>query len=468
MVVHTHFDRNNTILLNDVTNTGRNPVTELFYGGELGNTNYSRFLFHFDETKLRELYSGGTFTDLTKLTHTLKMTNTGSFDGDLLGKTACGGKQRACSFDLILFSIDQEWDEGVGYDFETCRFIGGAVAKTSICPSNWLESQTNVSWSGGNGVYSGSSSGVTINTQHFEIGNEDIEIDITSAVNAIITGDTNYGFGIAYTRVLEETPTNELQYVGFFTRHTNTFYEPFIESNYNCPIQDDRNNFFLDKANRLYLYTNVGANPTNLDFIPSVKILDSDGELFSSYTSSDVTHVTKGVYCIDVQIPTSSAATDCMIFSDVWSGVTINGVTRSDVELEFVLKDCDGYYNIGSDDATPKKYGFSISGVRRDERIKRGDIRKVFVTAKIPYTVNQSEIIDDLQYRLFVKEGKNEYTVIDYQDVHRTANHNYFLLDTGNLIPNTYYLDVKVTSNLEVSTIKQITSFDIISQSELR
>ena len=58
--------------------------------------------------------------------------------------------------------------------------------------------------------------------------------------------------------------------------------------------------------------------------------------------------------------------------------------------------------------------------------------------------------------------------VIDFQDVERAFNHNYFLLHTESLIPNTYYMDVKVSSNNEVSTIKEILSFDIVSQSELR
>jgi len=467
MVIRTYFDRNNTIIYNDVINTGRNPVTELFYGGAEDTIKYSRFLFHFDESRIRELYSGGTFTDLSKLTHTLKMTNTGSFDGELLGTTTCDGKDRACSFDLILFNINQQWDEGVGYDFGECRFIGEGGA-TSVCPSNWLEAQTNTAWSGGNGVYSGSTSAFTITTQHFEFGNENIEMDITDVVNGIITGDTNYGFGLAYTRTLEQIDQDNLQYVGFFTRHTNTFYEPYLESTYDCPIRDDRSNFYLDKANRLYLYTNVGGNPVNLDFKPSVKILDNNGTLFSSMTSNDVTHVTKGVYCVDVTVPTTSAYTDCMMFTDVWSGVTIDGISRGEVELEFVLVDCDKYYNIGDNADLPKQYGFSVTGIRRDEKIWRGDVRKVSVSARIPFTVNQVDIIDNLEYRLYVKEGRNELTVIDFQDVHRTNNRNYFLLDTESLIPNTYYLDIKVESNQEVSTIKDILSFDIVSQSELR
>jgi hypothetical protein len=49
MVIKTYFDKNNTIVSNSNVNTGLNPVTELFYGGNSGQEKYSRFLFHFDE-----------------------------------------------------------------------------------------------------------------------------------------------------------------------------------------------------------------------------------------------------------------------------------------------------------------------------------------------------------------------------------------------------------------------------------
>jgi hypothetical protein len=468
MVKRTFFDRNNTIIYNNVTNTGRNPVAELFYGGRDAENKYSRFLFYFDETNLKELHTGGTYTDLSKLKHTLRLTNTGSFDKELMGKTTCDGKDRACSFDLILFPIGQTWDEGVGYDYDACSiFIGGDATSTSICPSNWVEAQTNISWSGGNGTYTGSTTAKT-KTIHFEQGNENIELDISDIVNGYLTGGTNHGLGLAFTRSLELTETGSYQYVGFFTRHTQTFYEPHVETVYDCHITDDRANFYLDKPNKLYLYVNAGGEPTNLDVNPSVQIIDNNGAVFSSITSNDVTHVTKGVYCVEVIVPTTSTYTDCYLFNDIWGGITIGGVARPDIEMDFALVDSNKYYNIGNNDTMPQKYGFNVSGIRRDERIKRGDIRRVQVTARIPYTTNQTALIDGLQYRLYVKEGRNEYTVIDFQDVERSFNHNYFLLDTESLIPNTYYLDIKVSSNNEITTIKDTLSFDIVSQSELR
>tara|TARA_R110000868_G_scaffold411442_1_gene703953 strand:- start:282 stop:965 length:684 start_codon:yes stop_codon:yes gene_type:complete len=224
----------------------------------------------------------------------------------------------------------------------------------------------------------------------------------------------------------------------------------------------------LDKPNKLYLYVNLGGTPTNLDSIPSVVINDSEGNVFSAYTPSAVTQVTKGVYSIDIIVPTTNNNTPDMMFNDTWSGVTINGINRPNITLDFALKDSTSWYNIGDNSYLPKKVGIVASGIQRGERVKRGDIRKVIIQTKIPYTVNQEQKVDNVEYRLYVKEGRNELTIIDYQPVEMANNHNYFLLDTLSFLPNTYYVDIKVTSNLEVSTLAEVLYFDITSLSELR
>tara|TARA_R110000782_G_scaffold65140_1_gene132663 strand:- start:3113 stop:4504 length:1392 start_codon:yes stop_codon:yes gene_type:complete len=460
MVIRTFFDKNNTIVKNQLVNTGLNPVTELFYGDSFGSEKYSRFLFHFDGTRLINLYTGGTYTDLTKLKHTLRMTNTASFDTDLLNSTM-GSKERASSFDLIVFEVNQIWDNGVGYDYDVCNNLQGDCAYSNK-PSNWVEAQTGVFWDNGTGVYSGSPSGITISTQHFDKGNENIEIDITDYVNGIITGNTNNGLGIAFGRGYELMSSSCPQYVGFFTNNTQTFYEPFVETIYDNHITDDRHNFILDKPNKLYLYTNVNGNPINLDTKPSVNI---DG--YSSYTPSQVNHISKGVYSIDLLVDSASGVIDT-ILNDEWSGISINGVSRPNITLDFVLKDSMEYYNLGSNAMLPKQVAVSIGGLLNKEKIKRGDIRKVIVSARIPYTVEQTQYIDNLKYRLYVSEGGPELTVIDFQPVEMTNNHYYFLLDTASLIPNTYYLDVLATSNLETTTLKNVIQFDIVNQVDLR
>jgi len=474
MVLHTYFDKNNTIIKGDTMNTARNPIFELFYGGDIiaekgitadtHTTQISRIIFHFDETRLRELHSSGFYPDITKMKHTLKMTNTELFDPSLLGGYTCDIKRRASSFDLVLFKINQDWDEGVGYDYDDTVYQGTSdVNETnSHAPSNWYSASTLTPWIGGPGIYSGLTSGETIGTQHFNVGNENIEIDITDAVNAIITGDTNYGFGIAFDNLYEEMPTNELQYVGFFSRFTQTFFEPFVETVYDEHISDDRALFYKDKLNKLYLYVNLGNNPTDLDFLPTVTVYDNNGDVFSAYTGSNVTHVTKGIYSIDIVVPTSGY-TDCVMFEDVWSNISINGIQRPDIELDFTLMDSDGFYNIGQEDFLPQKFGLSIHGIQREEQIIRGDIRKVLVSARIPYTINQTKTIDGLEYRLYTKEGANQYTVIDYQPVEMAFTHNYFLLDTNSLIPTTYYIDIRLTNNLSVKTYNDVISFDVVS-----
>lgn len=464
MVIRTFFDKNNTLIKKSYLNTGRNPVTELFYGGEGKGNQYSRFIFHFDTSRLVDFYSGGTFSDLSKLTHKLKLTNTASFNYDLLNGTM-GTKDRACSFDLIVFTVNQLWDEGVGYDFQECGLIAGDCA-VSYGPSNWIYPRTGEYWSGGSGTYSGSPS--IIATQHFDFGNENMEVDITNYVNSVLTGNTNYGLGIAYARQYELTETSSLQYVGFFTRHTQTFYEPYLETLYSNHIKDDRNNFFLDKPNKLYLYVNLAGTPTNLDSLPSVNIYNENNELFEYIDSTQVTHVTKGVYSIDITVPTTGSTKEGYLYNDVWSDIIINGVSRPDVSLEFQLMNSLGYYNIGAADSLPKSVGVNISGIKNLEKIKRGDIRKVIVSARIPYTVEQTQNISDLKYRLYVREGRNEVTVIGFQPIEIASNYNYFLLDTQSLIPNTYYLDILCESNLEITTLKEVINFTIVSESNYR
>jgi hypothetical protein len=477
MVIRTYFDRNNTIILDGYANTGRNPVSELYYGGGSTNKSYSRFLFHFDETRLKNLHNGGTFPNLGLLKHTLIMTNTGAFDLNLLGRDTPYGKQRASSFDLVVFKLPQNWDEGVGYDYNIDVPLqepsyqntnGAGITVYSTNPSNWTYAQTNLPWNNGPGTYTGSPTPIMVGTQHFEQGNENLEIDITDIVNTYLTGATNYGLGIAFPNSYEETVTTDFQVVGFFTRHTQTFYEPYVETTYSCHIKDDRTDFYLDKPNRIYLYVNINGTPTNLDELPTVNVYDNCGTIISSYTQNDIAHCTKGVYYIDLLVQTGGNNESGVIINDVWGNIKINGINRPDIELSVELKDSLDYYNIGDADDLPKKVGFNISGINHNEKIKRGDIRKVLVSTRIPYTVNQTQKIDRLDYRLYVKEGKNEFTVIDYQPLEMTPNTNYFLLDTASLIPNTYYLDVKYESNLEVSTNREVLKFDIISQVELR
>ena len=70
MVIRTYIEKNNTIIKNSEVNTGRNPIAELYYGGQESTTDYTRHLLYFDVEGLQEKYNNGEFGDLSKLTGT--------------------------------------------------------------------------------------------------------------------------------------------------------------------------------------------------------------------------------------------------------------------------------------------------------------------------------------------------------------------------------------------------------------
>ena len=147
-------------------------------------------------------------------------------------------------------------------------------------------------------------------------------------------------------------------------------------------------------------------------------IKDEDGDVFSAITSAQTIQTSTGIYYADVFVPVTED--DCVLFSDTWSDININGISRSDVTLNFEVKSDDEYYNFGDSESLPIEYMVSLSGIKRDEKIKRGDKRKVFVNARLPYTINQSSVIDGLQYRMWIREGTTQVNVIDWEDVNRS------------------------------------------------
>ena len=311
-------------------------------------------------------------------------------------------------------------------------------------------------------------------TQKFDHGDENIEFSNTSLdneINARLTSPvvTNVLYGVSFIPALENiTGTTESYSVGFFSRHTQTFFEPFLETVIRNPnnwsqgdnIRDDRASFNLNVLNRLflYLYDNDG-NPICLDWPPKVMINDCDGLTVGTTQSHKLTC---GVYYIDYSLSTIQQTTPVQ-YTDVWTHLTVNGGTPlPNITNEFIVYD-EGY-TIGTETVTPKIYGYSISGIKEDEKITGGDIRKIYVSAREPYTTNKTVLVNNIQYRLYVREGNTQIDVIPWSMVNRTFTDNYFLLDTSWMIPNEYHLDIKSTSNQQVDTYSKVIKFQIINE----
>jgi hypothetical protein len=497
-ILRSYINKNNTITSNSYVNTARNPVIELNFGASdfiVPNYGYTRYIFDLGLDLLRENISSGVISTgcTTGMTHTLKMTNTSSFDNELLNTFMTNSRRRATSFDLILFRIPktsgdtgdpQLWDEGVGYDYNDFNLSknsaqGGQSPLTyvderafSTRPSNWYQTTTTSSWSQP-GIYNNKNegsvnySGLTIVTrQHFELGNEDIDMDMTDEINGILNGTITgvTGWGIAYVPDVENiTGLTDSYSVAFFSKSTQTFYQPYLLTNYNDLIQDDRNLFLKNQTNRLFLYVYQNGDLVNLDNLPTVTIEDRNGTIVAGMNNLPTCLITKGVYEVIVPNGFTAYPTPCM-FYDTWSNLEINGEAIPNVTNQFTLQQYNAGIQIGSLSKEPQKFGFDFYGILQNEKILNSDIRKVGVTIKKAYTGQQLLQNISAFYRVYVKEGTTEVQVQDWTPINRTPNEYYFIFDMRDKIPNQYYVDIQVNTSGEKDTYKRELTFQIVNK----
>jgi hypothetical protein len=402
-------------------------------------------------------------------------------------------RRRATSFDLILFRIPktsgdtgnpQFWDEGVGYDYSDFNIaknsaIGGSAPLTyvdsraySTRPSNWYQTTTIDDWSQP-GIYNNRNdgsvnfSGLTIVArQHFDLGNEDINMDMTEEINGVLNGSITgvTGWGLAYLPQIENiTGLTDSYSVAFFSKYTQTFYQPYLLTDYDDLIVDDRNQFLKSQENKLFLYIYQNGDFANLDSDPVVRIQDRNGDAVTGMATLSTCLKTKGVYEVIVPNGFSGYPTPCM-FYDVWSGLTINGQSLPNVQNQFILQPYINGIQIGTVSQDPEIFGFNFYGIKQNEQILNTDIRKVGVTIKQAYTGQQVLLNVSASYRVYVMEGTTEVQVQDWTPLNRTPNQYYFIFDMRDKIPNQYFVDIQVNTSGEKDTYKQQLTFQIVNK----
>ena len=488
MVYKSYISKWNTIVSNSKINTGLNPISELVYGKD---TIVSRALFYFDHSNVKKLLDDGIMADMSKMKHTLHITNAGSLDFTQLHQCETSSinenkKIRAASFDIIFFLIPKHWDRGKGFDYSKTYLNFGFYSPTPIDPtrlvsedaSNWFKRENGLLWDE-EGVYSNDTlslecdkwacgeDSIVIGRQHFDYGNENINIDITDTFNKFLSGELeNYGIGMAYSPLLEVSDSKYENYSGWLTDKTNTFFEPYVETRYDDVVSDDRSNFVLNKNNKLYLYCTIGQHLEDLDASPLVTIkngeeeviTDSNGVLMENIESKKFS---KGIYYIDLKLSKKDFEADTMLY-DTWDGIIYQGTELDAVELDFTLKDTPNFFNIGNSmEANNITYNPSIHGILEKETIKRGDIRKLVINARPSYTYNTYELMDSLDFRLYIKDGTREIDVIEWDRVNKAFTENYYVLDTNILIPQRYYVDVRINYGMNSIIHHDVLSFDI-------
>ena len=401
------------------------------------------------------------------------MTNTIRYAPQFIGKKSYSDViNRATAFSLDLFNINQDWQEGSGYDFTYSNkqdlYTLQPLPEIPEQASNWTARTTASGWTVAGAYISGTSQ--IIGSQTFEVGNENMEIDITDYINQRLFGTgytgtsayngSSFGLGIKFPDDIEALETEYRNSVAFHAKHTNTFYDPFIETVIDDQIVDDRNYFYLDKDNDLYLYVNIGNFPQNI-IVNKVDIYDWENNLVQTLTGNSIQNVSRGVYKITVNVD-SQTFPDAVLFRDVWS-VTINSRT-TEFEGEFYLISQDKYYTFNlNNEIDFRNYFFYFWGINEKENIRAGNIRKVRLTIKELYSNQNNFLPLDIEYRLYTTVGaKYEIDIIPYTAVNRTSNGYEFDLDTSWLIPQDYYLQIRL-KNGNYYENKQTLSFTVVN-----
>lgn len=209
------------------------------------------------------------------------------------------------SFDVTVHPVNVAWDEGRGLDVEDYYDKGFA---------NWVKPTATSQWTSGSD-YSNSN---TV-TAHFDDGFEDLDVDVTSIVNAwLVSGTVNNGFLIKLTSSIEANNDYNDYYIKRFYGRVSNFLDrrPYIEAKWNDCKRDDRTNMKWNKTGSLFLHNVVNGQLTNLSVGQNalkVIIADLSGTLIT-LTGSYVG--TTGIYSASFSLPTGSYSGS--LFYDRW------------------------------------------------------------------------------------------------------------------------------------------------------
>lgn len=450
-------------------NSGQNAVTDLWYGGGGTDTaperrnSISRFIIKFDLSELSDKFSLKEINENLVSSYKLKLKN--AIPGDRILEPEYEfdvlDKRVAASYDLIVFPINKDWDEGRGYDLYKENYLVKQRGNPLITGySNWNSATSVIDWDAP-GVYENptASTAVTIYvTQHFDIGNEDIDVDVTSIINDWLSGGSeNYGFGIAYRRDYELLSTDTRYISSFFTEKTNTAFKPYIEVSYNQSFLDDRMQVTNNRTSRLFLYTFSGNNAVNYFSAGTVEIQTLAGA--SVYTGLTPTQQENGVYYVDVLM---SAATRGQQYKDVWQNITfVPGIDQQSISQVFTIKDNFYLNNVPQ----VNEYSISVYGISDNSILSIGETNKVFVDLRVNYSSrNQPETAYDLKYRMVMN---NQVEVIPWTSVNQAVinkcKSNYFVLETSWLLHNqTYRIEYRVDEFGTKRVLPNSTVFKVI------
>lgn len=404
-VYRIYASKSNTIASSSAfenLNSSQNPVSDIWYGGGFIENNVyrensiSRLLLYFDISKLTSKFDDFTINSGTVTSYKLVIKNAIPSDKILIPEyqNATLNKAISSSFDLIAFPINKEWDEGRGYDLMESKYLLQTAGNLNITGfSNWNYAKSNDPWTEP-GIYNNPTASTNFySIQHFALGSEDINMDITNIVNNWLSGGSqNYGIAIAYSRPFELESGNTRYISSFLTQKTNSAFKPYLEVNYNQVIKDDRNTVTNNRPCRLFLYTFSGNQAVNFYSSSTVSIKTQNNT--NVITGLVPKKLCRGTYYVDIWM---SAATPGQRYKDVWEGVTFNpGYDKTDFVQFFDIN--PNYYTNNS--RSINDYVVSTYGLNNNDILQTDELIRVYADTRVNYTLKNPRTDFGLEYRL--------------------------------------------------------------------
>ncbi len=360
-------------------------------------------------------------------------------------------------FSASVAIVSQSWDEGYGLDMEAYSDNGwdNYYNKGSGC--NWLYATSGTLWTAQGGSYLTESK--YIYNYSFESGVEDLEVDVTNAVEDWIKGiNSNNGFLVFLSGNFEDGNLQRSFYTKKFSaRGTQYFFKkPIIEARWATVVTDDRNNFFAsssllessDNIMNLYFYNKVKGTLKNIpgNIIPGVKFY-TDSSLTSEISSSYkvISNPNTGIYRLQTAINTTAS-----VLYDKWYN------TSSLVQYFSSSFDVNQVLNYDYDNQN--EYVINITNLKSNYKTNENARFKIFAREKdwqpTIYTVANNIIentqIQNLYYKIF--RLSDNYVVVDYSTgslayakTSYDSNGNYFDIDM-NIFEKDYAYGIKLAT----------------------
>lgn len=458
MVTRTFLSKSNTIVKGSKENLGLNPISILTYGKKV-----SRCLLYFEIENIKKLISEEGY-DAKDLKHVLKMTNCGSVDFF----TKFKDYERTSSFNLILYRMPLLWDEGIGFDETGDYWITGKKIYSEN-GSSWYQAWNGFNWQGVNNVsgqtctegvfssdyleeqyvnYINGNESIVVGEQHFDHGNENLSIDITAYVNSCLNGEPNNGLLLVFDPYLETSKKENTQYVGFFNGHTNTIFAPVIETRLATDYgKDCSSDFKRNKTNKIFLNVNQA-----LDEAPICQVsFDPD---FEASATPEVYKVNSFKYYVEIKCTTN----DKMLYVK-WGNIKVDGIEMDNIEQDITIK--PNSVQVGAA-VTSQKFEPSLFWINDNADMVQGERKAVGVEFNTPY-VSQIFYPEYAYYKLYVKDGKKDVDIIEWDNIDLLSPISTFIVNTAELLPAKYYVDIKTINNGEISIFRDVLHFNVVS-----